>query len=269
MDTEEDNPTLQDLANLNEILANTPAPGPTPLTDYAAGAMAQLPPFTESPIPVGEQHAHETRNVRLATPILQNAARLWISAAKTFNPNDDTGDSYRPPAGHQLRLQREADGRRLAHIFIRDSDGDAWRDHGPVSSRGRNLPFYHLSERPSQETTAALFTLNLPQLVVFLYLTDQFLCDQRAEENISHPAPHSLRCIVQGGPGAGKTQLIRAVQWFAFQHGFPRWITATAYTWRAAGHHASPCQPPLSTSTMFGLNANNDVQHTNVHKVSA
>ena len=40
--------------------------------------------------------------------------------------------------------------------------------------------------------------------------------------------------ITSGGPGSGKSRIIKAFLWFAFQHGLSQTIGVVSFAWRAA-----------------------------------
>ena len=97
------------------------------------------------------------------------------------------------------------------------------------------LPSHQL---PSPDDTARLFSLSPDQREPFLLYATLLL----AEKAGRRPAP--LTSILTGKPGTGKSQVILALLWFAYQHRCSHMIAIVSYTWRAA-LHVSPPPPPL------------------------
>ena len=64
-----------------------------------------------------------------------------------------------------------------------------------------------------------------------------------------------LLFLLLGDPGTGKSQVLKALEWFAFQHQAAHRIAVTAYTWRAALHVSNDTYPARSTSTFFGIDS--------------
>lgn len=60
--------------------------------------------------------------------------------------------------------------------------------------------------------------------------------------------------IITGMPGAGKSQLLKAFIWHAFQHHREHQLLVCSYTWRAALNVSYPPCPAMSTTKLFGLN---------------
>jgi hypothetical protein len=110
-------------------------------------------------------------------------------------------------------------------------------------------PFIKLLIPPSQEDTIRLFTLSTEQAFTFLLLSEHIT--QRIKNSQVEP----LRMILTGEPGVGKSQAVKALEWWAYQHECSHAILVVSYTWRAALHVASQEHPPMSSSTAFGINA--------------
>ncbi len=247
-------PGLQ-LEALNRTLDTAGALPADAESTYSTTAIQRVPELAEPALRAAAGDTFSTRGVQAATPHLLGAIRLWTSAAATYRSAADGEQTISAPTDRVLRLHRAADRTLQARIFL--LTGNALQDAGATPSPGQPPPFIAVDPAVTPQQTVELFTLNEGQAAAFLYLAHQFELDQQAEEQPNRPAPPPRRFIVQGGPGSGKTQLIRAVQWFAFQHRWPRWLTVTAYTWRAAGHVASPCQVPISSCSLFGISPGN------------
>jgi hypothetical protein len=118
--------------------------------------------------------------------------------------------------------------------------------HQPIAA-GSTPPYVLLphDELPSPEDVAVLFTLSPDQAPPFLLLAYTLL----AEGNGVKQDP--LGMITTGDPGTGKTRIILAFLWLAFQHRLSSRILVTSYMWRAAMQvcytPAVPCRPPPAT----------------------
>jgi len=59
---------------------------------------------------------------------------------------------------------------------------------------------------------------------------------------------------VFGQAGTGKSEVMRAAIWYAFQYGIPGYIATTSYMWRAALMMHKPHTPGCSVCSFFGIN---------------
>ena len=67
--------------------------------------------------------------------------------------------------------------------------------------------------------------------------------------------PKITNMIVQGPPGAGKGQVVKAVIWHALQHNCTHLIATSAYKWKAAMNiNECPDMPPKSVCLLYQLN---------------
>lgn len=114
---------------------------------------------------------------------------------------------------------------------------------------GQSPAFVQLEEKPTITDTIRLFTLNLKQALALTVLADRMLSKLADEEQ------PQLLFLMLGDPGTGKSQVIKAFEWFAFQHGASHRIAVTSYTWRAALHVSNDVYPASSTSTFFGIDS--------------
>ncbi len=83
-------------------------------------------------------------------------------------------------------------------------------------------------QRPTPEDTATLFNLNTKQRSAFLLLAYTLLADL-----VGKP-PQPLTMFLTGDAGCGKTRVVVAFMWYAFQLRATYMICASAYMWRAA-----------------------------------
>lgn len=108
---------------------------------------------------------------------------------------------------------------------------------------GSPPPFIRLEIPPTITDTILLFTLNRLQALAFAAVASR-LQQQLAKQ----PMQDQLLALLLGGPGTGKSQVLQALEWFAYQHDIHQRIAVTAYTWRAALHVSTPSNPACSTS---------------------
>ena len=127
-----------------------------------------------------------------------------------------------------LRLVRGDDATVTARLTTYTPNGVALPE---TSYGGRNHPphvLMPLGEVPSPEDTADLFTLSPDQRTPFLQLAYTFLCELRGQPT------EPLRLLITGDAGTGKTHIIAAFEWFAFQHRGSHLVLVVSYMWRAA-----------------------------------
>lgn len=104
------------------------------------------------------------------------------------------------------------------------------------------------TQPPTIIDTIHLFTLSPDQQIAFL----RWATILDAEHN-GQRVPQ-LRMVLSGEAGCGKSRVIKALLWYAFQTHKTYLIAATAYTWRAAVPLSTPDHPGVSTSCLFGIN---------------
>ena len=121
------------------------------------------------------------------------------------------------------------------------------KEHGPP-------PDHKLSTVPSIVDTIKLFTLSAEQAFAFVLLADALLLEKEGVR-----ASQPLRMVLTGEPGTGKSQVLKAFQWFALQYDASSMILVASYTWRAALMVATAKHPALSTCHAFDINP---VRHT-------
>jgi hypothetical protein len=163
-----------------------------------------------------------------------------------------------PPIGrvlisHISLLEAGAPVVQLKIAFVRvQNSGDVqhtlWSPltHGPP-------PDIKMSQLPSMQDTIKLFTLCPEQAFAFIQLGDAMLLECRGTK---HDPP--LRMVLAGEPGTGKSQVLKAFQWFALQHDASSLLLIAAFTWRAALLVSTDRHPARSTCSAFAINSINN-----------
>jgi hypothetical protein len=62
-----------------------------------------------------------------------------------------------------------------------------------------------------------------------------------------------VRMAISGEPGSGKSQVVQAFLWHAYQHNWEHMIAVMAFIWKAALHLSTVGFPPHSTCHFFGV----------------
>ena len=105
---------------------------------------------------------------------------------------------------------------------------------------------------PTISDTIQLFTLSDDQALAFARLGAALVEEAAGRTPRGHDP---IRAWVTGGPGCGKSQVLTAFEWFAFQHDKLQWVGKCAYTWRAASNISRIDNVAISTSRFFRINA--------------
>jgi hypothetical protein len=116
-------------------------------------------------------------------------------------------------------------------------------------------PFVKLQCPPSIADTVSLCTLNEKQALAFALLATRMHERNSTTQQDDATSPTQLLMLLLGEPGTGKSQVIKALEWYAFQHGWSDKVAVAAYTWRAALHISSAHYPAQSTSTFYGIDS--------------
>lgn len=151
-----------------------------------------------------------------------------------------------------LRVDGVVAGARLDVLDATSPEGVAVRET-KTFGLGQKLPHVKVvGDPPTLDDTIQLFTLSEDQALAFGRLATALL------EEAFGRRPRGfepIRAWVTGGPGCGKSQLLTAFEWFAFQHDKLHWIGKCSYTWRAASNISTPDNVAISTSRFFRINS--------------
>ncbi|GLC43695.1 hypothetical protein PLESTM_001505500 [Pleodorina starrii] len=139
------------------------------------------------------------------------------------------------PALHAQLLVVKPDGTRTERVY-------------PNPACPGEAPPYVLlpsDQLPTPDETIALFTLSDDQAAPFRLYADVLLAEKAGRR-----LP-PITAILTGKPGTGKSQVVLALLWFAFQHRCTDLVAVVSYTWRAALHDTTPGNIGITTTTFF------------------
>ncbi|KXZ42273.1 hypothetical protein GPECTOR_170g188 [Gonium pectorale] len=233
----------------------SPAPAPSKDARYVQTALSALPPHPIPPHPDTAQPGATLAPAAVLPPSTFTPQQLALLQSEMHEYNPYYQPQLLPPAAGaptlQLLLRNSADVH--AQLLVYDElGGIAERTNFPRPDHPGEPPPYillPLDQLPSPDDTAHLFTLSDDQRQPFL-LYAQLLLHEKAGQ----PAP-PLQAILTGKPGTGKSQVLLALLWFAFQHRCHHMIAVVSYMWRAALHDTTPGNQGQSTTTFFATSA--------------
>ncbi|PNH07742.1 hypothetical protein TSOC_005752 [Tetrabaena socialis] len=214
---------------------------------YAFGAAAACPRVDlASGHGVGDGHF-----VRAATNddiVLLRQAKERLTATKNRQPLQEEHTLDNQGRERRLRLRTDADGRHLQAWVevVERPDSNTVVEQNAVQL-GSTPPYLRLTTPPTMQETIQLFTMAEDQGVAFMQLARVFLKEAR------HEQCDPVRTLIFGGPGTGKSQVVKAVLWFVFQHGYTHWMTTTAFMWSAVLVLNTPVHHGVSTCSGFQL----------------
>jgi hypothetical protein len=123
-----------------------------------------------------------------------------------------------------------------------------------------NIPMVKLQTPPTAQQTVKLFTLAANQAFYFLLRATTLDAVLRGEHAVQ------LNMILAGEPGTGKSQVIKAFTWYAFQHNATDKLLLTAHDWRAAVNISNELHPPRSTHDAFAVPVAKKGNASNSHR---
>eukprot|EP00798_Chlamydomonas_sp_ICE-L_P015025 gene15025-21096_t len=110
-------------------------------------------------------------------------------------------------------------------------------------------PLYiHCSKEPTLDETVQLFKLCPEQALPFKVMARTL----KAEGTEGMEKPAQLKCSILGQAGTGKSEILKAFPWYAFQHKLTSLIIVSAYTWKAGTLVGSSSNPGVTTTRAFG-----------------
>ncbi len=232
---------------------------------YAAEAVRMFPPLNLAPtsgdagdaVPLDAQQAQQAAAAPGGAPTVQFAVSQDLldgvrqqqaaRQAVVLNPPVGVDPARVDGAGTpQLTFTRHANGEAAAVLTTIGPDGSR---HSALCPAGKGPAFVLCAwaDRPSPEDAADLFSLSPDQREPFLLLAYTLL----AEVQGKRCAP--VNAILTGDAGCGKSRVVIAFLWFAFQHRASKLIAVAAYMWKAAMNVTTPSSTAVSTTTLFAL----------------
>eukprot|EP00883_Tetradesmus_obliquus_P015806 jgi/Sobl393_1/8963/SZX79373.1 len=153
-----------------------------------------------------------------------------------------------------LRSTEDAHGMQQLQAVVKIVNLDPNSPHGDepqfrITPVGGAPEFIKLNHPIYITEVIQLFTLNKQQALAFATLATKL------DNKLDNVASPQLLMLLLGDPGTGKSQVIKAFEWYAFQKGASDRVAVTSYTWRAALHVSNDVFPASSTSTYYGINS--------------
>ena len=121
---------------------------------------------------------------------------------------------------------------------------------------GDDLPYVQTSvdDRPTLDATIQMANLCSEQAYAFRLIMVPLLLHIAGR---SYGDVEQLTLSIFGHAGSGKSQIIKAVLWYLYQHDASHLVLVTSYSWKAAQLIATPANPGYSSHTTFGIPRDN------------
>jgi hypothetical protein len=234
----------------------TPLDGCFDLDDLmaqCAGASALAAPLILIPEIHHDEHVrtpHDSTVTYNESPEIMECVKVAVSLMKRKPAANDASPTLE---GGALRLKIDTNCNPPTYCIIDPSDSAAEAEAASAAPPGRP-PFVKATELPSIETTAALFLLCDEQVRPFRTLV-AVLEGERAYARNQGPKPAQLRMGVLGQAGTGKSEVLKALQWHAYQHDMHNMIATCSQFWKAALLLSAPPHcPAYSVCSLLGIN---------------
>jgi hypothetical protein len=211
-----------------------------------------------------EEEARLRRHIAQA----KNAQSVYMPNTSGAQDVQQVGSNAPPGASYRLRLQRPTASATTAWLELCEGpDGSGVKVmQEEYGAPGKPPPFVPTAEVPSINDTMDLHNLAPWQRFAFAMMADTLQQEHESQREAAsgrqpltlQPAIDRLFMALTGDPGTGKSQVIRAVQWYTYQLKAAELLVPTAFTWRACQQIMSPAHVALSSCRTFGLNGNGD-----------
>ncbi|GLC52807.1 hypothetical protein PLESTB_000670800 [Pleodorina starrii] len=216
----------------------------TPQTRYVDAALSTLPVFK----PSTDTNAKTLKPAQAATRSPCSFTDETLASIETQQNEYDA--TALPPdiAQPNLQLLNRNTPALHAQLLVVKPDGTRTERVYPNHACPGEPPPYVLlpsDQLPTPDETIALFTLSDDQAAPFRLYADVL----QAEKAGRRLPP--ITAILTGKPGTGKSQVVLALLWFAFQHRCTDLVAVVSYTWRAALHDTTPGNIGITTTTFF------------------
>lgn len=233
-------PAAERMALLHRLLTGAVPPGKTPAhTAYVTDALASVPEPAAAEVAARELQAAPVR------PVEEWSKQACSELVDDLMAYDERvrllGVAYAP--GGRLARQRLELGERgadtvVARLFVAEQDvmglpGPQEQQQGqwPDPAQPDATPPYvrcAADALPEPEEAARLWGLTEDQRVPFLLYAHLLLAEAAGQRQ----AP--VCAVLTGKAGTGKSRIVQALLWLAFQHDCEYLIGLVSYTWRAA-----------------------------------
>ena len=125
-------------------------------------------------------------------------------------------------------LLARVDVRHPESVTIVDDTAAATVLNNGLQTKRHPPPEVLMPEPPTEQDTIDLFELDDKQGLSFRIITRTLIAEKNGE-NVAQ-----LKMAIVGQAGTGKSEIMKAVIWFAFQHGISRYIGVSSFQWKAA-----------------------------------
>lgn len=174
-----------------------------------------------------------------------NAAATKETKAFVQRCDEYVGGARVEATSAQLRLQRYTD-RTRATLEVYAPEGTM--DLRPLPD-DELPPYIRTTIVPSIKDVVDLFNLRGKQVAPFVVLASTLRAEREGRRQ------EQLRAIITGDAGCGKSRILSALLWYAFQLDASDSLAIVSYTWRAALNVSTEHNPGNSTTSFFGINS--------------
>lgn len=213
---------------------------------FIKAAMQQVPPLVRPHHPPYPSSGI----IRESGAFNRHTIDAAINAGKAFNPSQSQTRFMPKPTDvlRSLHLFTDSEGRLRAKVEVLASHTASSPPNVEILPIGAHPPDnIKLALRPTIAQTATLYGLDHEQLLPFVLAAEKLLLG-----SLDKPLP-PLRLALMGKAGTGKSKVLTALLWLAFQHDKSQSIAVLSYTWRAVLHISTRNNMGVSTTTFFGI----------------
>lgn len=247
-----------------ELLSSIQGDGNNPVSDYLSAAVHPIRDALSNLLTVPIQlnsnagHIHQIPNTPASISAFNRSTKAATAATKAFR----RAQVDSPSTANRLRslrfVPRTTDS--PAHVVIlerRDLTENAPTQQTHLAP-GTCPPYLPMFPCPSIQQVVQIFGLASDQALPFILQAETLdaMIEFTSTRNGNRVRPAQLLSNLTGEPGSGKTQVLLAFLWYAFQRNASHHIAVTAYTWRAAQQASTESNIGLSTSNFFCVSPN-------------
>lgn len=220
---------------------------------FLNSATASMPPAPHIELP-----AYPAADDLKWSPELNKHLKQWNSAVKGLNQSAGPLPLVYAAAGQMEELTLTPGPVLSARVDIFDLAGLATRKLVGSHQLEPTLPppYVRMVTPPTVWQTQQLFTLDAGQRPPFERLAHALLNGTQMRPS------RQEQVIIFGNPGCGKSRVLLALLWHAFQHKVSSRVAVLAYTWKAAQNVETPTNAGSSTCKFFQINPFNHSAYT-------